>query len=87
MENKNSHVLLEEIRSKLLENLSRLQHAPNVQFQERPPDTELPEENEEQDDPDERWDPDSDMEVVMNSTSVYSPNLPSLSSAFVFEIY
>ncbi|KAM1591335.1 hypothetical protein FF1_035292 [Malus domestica] len=43
MENKNSHVLLEEIRSLLLENLSRLQHAPNVQFQERPPDTELPE--------------------------------------------
>ncbi|CAB4321386.1 unnamed protein product [Prunus armeniaca] len=30
MENKNSHVLLEEIRSKLLENLSRLQHAPSV---------------------------------------------------------
>ncbi|KAM1345965.1 hypothetical protein FF1_035278 [Malus domestica] len=47
MENKNSHMLLEEIRSKLLENLSRLQHAPSVQFQERPPDTELPEENEE----------------------------------------
>lgn len=43
MENKNSHVLLEEIRSKLLENLSRLQHAPSVQFHERPPDTELPE--------------------------------------------
>ncbi|XP_070677947.1 histone deacetylase 19-like [Malus domestica] len=54
MENKNFHVLLEEIRSKLLENPSRLQHAPSVQFQERPPDTELPEENEEQDDPDER---------------------------------
>ena len=43
MENKNSHMLLEEIRSKLLENLSSLQHAPSVQFQERPPDTELPE--------------------------------------------
>lgn len=43
MENKNSRHLLEEIRSKLLENLSKLQHAPSVQFQERPPDTELAE--------------------------------------------
>lgn len=42
MENKNSRQLLEEIRSKLLDNLSKLQHAPSVQFQERPPDTELP---------------------------------------------
>ncbi|KHN26484.1 Histone deacetylase 19 [Glycine soja] len=41
MENKNSRHLLEEIRSKLLENLSKLQHAPSVQFQERPPDSEL----------------------------------------------
>ncbi|KAL2346001.1 hypothetical protein Fmac_000001 [Flemingia macrophylla] len=41
MENKNSHQLLEEIRSKLLENLSKLQHAPSVQFQERPPDSDL----------------------------------------------
>ncbi|KAG5154346.1 hypothetical protein JHK82_012315 [Glycine max] len=32
MENKNSRHLLEEIRSKLLENLSKLQHAPSVQF-------------------------------------------------------
>ena len=39
MENKNSRHLLEEIRSKLLENLSKLQHAPSVQFQERPPDS------------------------------------------------
>ncbi|KAL5146605.1 Histone deacetylase 19 [Glycine soja] len=39
MENKNSCHLLEEIRSKLLENLSKLQHAPSVQFQERPPDS------------------------------------------------
>ena len=38
MENKNSHHLLEEIQSRLLDNLSRLQHAPSVQFQERPPD-------------------------------------------------
>lgn len=43
MENKNSHQLLEEIRSKLLENLSRLQHAPSVQFHERPPENEIPE--------------------------------------------
>lgn len=43
MENKNSRQLLEEIRNKLLEYLSKLQHAPSVQFQERPPDTELPE--------------------------------------------
>ncbi|RDX97927.1 Histone deacetylase 19 [Mucuna pruriens] len=41
MENKNSRLLLEEIRSKLLENLSKLQHAPSVQFQERPPDSDL----------------------------------------------
>jgi histone deacetylase 1/2 len=43
MENKNSRQLLEEIRAKLLDNLSKLQHAPSVQFQDRPPDTELPE--------------------------------------------
>ncbi|XP_047147285.1 histone deacetylase 19 [Vigna umbellata] len=45
MENKNSRHLLEEIQSKLLENLSRLQHAPSVQFQERPPDSDLGEVN------------------------------------------
>lgn len=43
MENKNSRQLLEEIKAKLLDYLSKLQHAPSVQFQERPPDTELPE--------------------------------------------
>lgn len=43
MENKNSRPLLDDIRSKLLENLSRLQHAPSVPFQERPPNTELQE--------------------------------------------
>ncbi|OMO72131.1 Histone deacetylase superfamily [Corchorus capsularis] len=63
MENKNSRHSLEEIRNKLLEYLSKLQHAPSVQFQERPPDTELPEADEDQDDADERWDPDSDMEI------------------------
>lgn len=41
MENKNSRQLLDEIRAKLLDNLSRLQHAPSVPFQERPPDAEL----------------------------------------------
>lgn len=41
MENKNSRHLLDEIRAKLLDNLSRLQHAPSVPFQERPPDAEL----------------------------------------------
>ena len=43
MENKNSRQLLEDIRNKLLDNLSTLQHAPSVQFQEKPLDTELPE--------------------------------------------
>ncbi|KAK2981676.1 hypothetical protein RJ640_010446 [Escallonia rubra] len=43
MENKNSRQLLDEIRATLLDNLSKLQHAPSVQFQERPPDTDFPE--------------------------------------------
>lgn len=43
MENKNSRHLLDEIRANLLDYLSKLQHAPSVPFQERPPDTELPE--------------------------------------------
>lgn len=43
MENKNSQALLERIRAKLLDNLSKLRHAPSVQFHERPPDTEFPE--------------------------------------------
>ncbi|KAJ0977931.1 hypothetical protein J5N97_013405 [Dioscorea zingiberensis] len=63
MENKNSRQLLDEIRSKLLENLCKLRHAPSVQFQERPPETEFPEADEDQEDPDERHDPDSDMDV------------------------
>lgn len=45
MENKNSRHLLDNIRSRLLENLSKLQHAPSVQFQERPPDSDLGEVN------------------------------------------
>jgi hypothetical protein len=43
MENKNSWHHLDDIRSKLLDNLSKLRHAPSVQFQERPPEAELPE--------------------------------------------
>ncbi|XP_035823013.1 probable histone deacetylase 19 isoform X3 [Zea mays] len=63
MENKNTRQQLDDIRSKLLDNLSKLRHAPSVHFQERVPDTEIPEQDEDQDDPDERHDPDSDMEV------------------------
>ena len=43
MENKNTRPVLEELRTKILENLSKLRHAPSVQFQERVPDTEIPE--------------------------------------------
>ncbi|OIV98993.1 hypothetical protein TanjilG_29396 [Lupinus angustifolius] len=63
MENKNFRDLLDDIRSKLLDNLSKLQHAPSVPFQERPPDTELHQRDEDQDDKDERWGPDSDTEL------------------------
>ncbi|MBA0799025.1 hypothetical protein Gohar_009561 [Gossypium harknessii] len=63
MENKNSRQLLLEIRNKLLDNLSKLEHAPSVQFQEREPDTEFPEADEDQDDGDERWNSDSDMDI------------------------
>jgi histone deacetylase 1/2 len=63
MENKNTRQQLDDIRSKLLDNLSRLRHAPSVQFQERPPETEFPEADEDQEDPDERQDPNSDMEI------------------------
>ncbi|KAK3225182.1 hypothetical protein Dsin_005044 [Dipteronia sinensis] len=63
MENKNSRQILDEIKNKLLDYLSKLQHAPSVQFLERPPDTELLEADEDQEDGDDRWDPDSDMDV------------------------
>ncbi|CAN6216479.1 unnamed protein product [Urochloa humidicola] len=63
MENKNTRHQLDDIRSKLLDNLSKLQHAPSVQFQERPPDTELPEQDEDKENPDERHDADSDVEM------------------------
>ncbi|KAF5199283.1 Histone deacetylase [Thalictrum thalictroides] len=47
MENLNSPKDLEKMRNILLEQLSRIEHAPSVQFQERPPDTEVPEAEEE----------------------------------------
>lgn len=43
MENKNSRKSLDDIKAKILDNLSKLQHAPSVQFQEWPTDTELDE--------------------------------------------
>lgn len=43
MENKNSRKILEDIKANLLDYLSKLQHAPSVQFHERPPNTELSE--------------------------------------------
>lgn len=63
MENKNTRQALEVIKSNLLDNLSKLRHAPSVQFQERPPDTEFAEPDEDLEDPDERHDPDSDTEM------------------------
>ncbi|KAG8058468.1 hypothetical protein GUJ93_ZPchr0002g24253 [Zizania palustris] len=63
MENKNTHQQLQDIKCKIVDNLSKLQHAPSVQFQERAPETTLPEPDEDQEDPDERHDPDSDMEL------------------------
>ncbi|CAI9766464.1 unnamed protein product [Fraxinus pennsylvanica] len=63
MENKNSCESLNKIREKILDNLSKLQHAPSVQFQERPPDTELPQADEDEDDKMEEKDPDSDVYV------------------------
>lgn len=48
MENKNSAKDLEKMRNVLLEHLSKIQHVPSVQFQERPPNTEPPEEEDEE---------------------------------------
>ncbi|CAA2983994.1 histone deacetylase 19-like [Olea europaea subsp. europaea] len=64
MKNKNSREKLDRIRAELLDNISRLPHAPSVQFQERPPDTEIPEADEDEDDnKDERKDPGDDVYV------------------------
>ncbi|KAK1281075.1 Histone deacetylase 6 [Acorus gramineus] len=49
VENRNSPRNLERTRNVLLEYLSRLQHAPSTQFQERPPDVEPPEEEKDMD--------------------------------------
>lgn len=57
MKNKNKRRHLDEIRAHVLGNLSKLQHAPSVQFQERPPDTEFQEADHE-DDGNGRWDSD-----------------------------
>ncbi|KAI3945097.1 hypothetical protein MKW92_007677 [Papaver armeniacum] len=46
-ENKNSPKYLEKLRTILLDRLSDMEHAPSVQFQERPPTTEPPVEEEE----------------------------------------
>ncbi|KAK3228013.1 hypothetical protein Dsin_007875 [Dipteronia sinensis] len=47
MENLNTAKDMEKIRNALLEQLSRLSHAPSVQFQTTPPTTQVPEEPEE----------------------------------------
>ncbi|KAL5718179.1 histone deacetylase [Ranunculus cassubicifolius] len=47
MANLNSPQDLERMRNVLLEQLSKIQHAPSVQFQARPPNTEVPEPEEE----------------------------------------
>ncbi|KAL0356189.1 UNVERIFIED_CONTAM: Histone deacetylase 6 [Sesamum radiatum] len=47
MENLNTERDLEKIRIMLLDQLSKLQHAPSVPFQNAPPTTEVPEEREE----------------------------------------
>ncbi|GJP33765.1 hypothetical protein CLOM_g18281 [Closterium sp. NIES-68] len=56
MENQNSRAYLDSVRTRLLENLSKLQHAPSVPFHARAPDTQLPDEEEEEADtrPDDR---------------------------------
>ncbi|KAL8141985.1 hypothetical protein V2J09_015017 [Rumex salicifolius] len=73
MENLNSPRDLERIRNMLLEQLSRLPHAPSVPFQTTPPTTRVPEEAEEDKDQRPRpriWsgeDYDSDQEDQINS--------------------
>jgi histone deacetylase 1/2 len=44
MENLNTKQELENIKTRLLENLSKLQPSPSVPFYDRPPDTEIYEE-------------------------------------------
>ncbi|XP_020098295.1 histone deacetylase 19-like [Ananas comosus] len=63
MKNANSSAELENIKQKVFDILSKLPHAPSVQFHERRPDTELVETDEDQEDGDERYDSDSDEEM------------------------
>ncbi|PIN19926.1 Histone deacetylase complex, catalytic component RPD3 [Handroanthus impetiginosus] len=72
MENKNSREMLEEIRLQLLENISKLEHAPSVQFHERPSDAELPEADEDEDNKDERNHADFDVNADYERTSSHS---------------
>ena len=72
MENRNTNKQLEEIKCNILDNLSKLEHAPSVQFEERIPETKLPEPDEDQEDPDERHDPDSDMVLDDNKPTGHS---------------
>ncbi|KAH9328124.1 hypothetical protein KI387_000232, partial [Taxus chinensis] len=44
MDNQNTPGDLELLRNAVLDRLQNMQHAPSVQFQERPPDTEMPDE-------------------------------------------
>ncbi|URE40897.1 histone deacetylase [Musa troglodytarum] len=60
MENKNSRKSLDDIKAKILDNLSKLQHAPSVQFQEWPTDMELDEEDENQEETNEDLNSDTD---------------------------
>lgn len=80
MENKNSRLLLEDIKVKLLDNLSKLRHAPSVQFQERPPDTEFAEPDEDIEDADQRHDPDSDVEMDDQKNTDETPRKPTSNS-------
>ncbi|KAH7686196.1 Histone deacetylase family protein [Dioscorea alata] len=48
--NKNSARFLEALKNTLLERITKKQHAPSVQFQERPPDTDSPVQEEEDED-------------------------------------
>ncbi|KAI9127975.1 hypothetical protein K1719_000968 [Acacia pycnantha] len=56
----------------LLDYLSKLQHAPSVQFQERLPCTDLGEADEDGEDGDMQWDPDSEMDIDDNREQLSS---------------
>ncbi|KAL5721121.1 histone deacetylase [Ranunculus cassubicifolius] len=84
MKNKNTRDVLEFLKQRILYNLSKLQCAPSVQIQERPPDTHLPE-AEEEDDDERRDSEESDMELDHGDYNTMSdgfenPNLQGESS-------